>query len=194
MPLSRRLHRLNAVLLGLFLTLHLGSHALLAGGRGAHLRGLERVSPLYANALVHPLLVALFIAQIALGLAMVVQGPRRDTGWARARVVSGLYTAFWLLQHVPAVIAVRAQRGATDTFFAAAVLRWPLGRSFRPCYVLAVTAVSAHVAAFARFRAWPEPPGRNVRALPFPGIGFGVMIVLGLAGLFGGPQVPETAI
>lgn len=193
MALLRRLHRGNAALLGVFLALHLASHAFLVAGRGAHLGALGLVSPLYANGLVHPVLVVLLALQIGLGVALVVRRGRPDSGWAWAQVVSGLYLAFFLLQHVPAVIAARAQGVETDTFFAAAVLRWPLGLYFAPYYVLAVMALFTHVAAFLRFRAWPAAPGRLARALPVLGLGFGIVIVCGLMGLFGGPDFPETA-
>lgn len=181
----RCLHRLNACLLGLFLALHLSNHAVLLAGHAAHGAVLEALRPVYRNAVVEPAVVALFVAQIALGLTLVWRRGRPEGGWAWAQVASGLLIALFLVQHVPVVLLARPDT-ETDTAFAAAVVQdWPGALYFIPYYVLAVAALATHLAAARRFARWPAPPGALARALPWVGLGLGVLIVAGLAGAFG---------
>jgi hypothetical protein len=96
-------------------------------------------------------------------------------------VVSGLYLAFFLVQHVPAVLIARAGDPPidTDTRFAAAVLQGWGGLYFAPYYALAVAALATHLAAALQVR------GVRARTLPFAGLTLGVLFVAGLMGTFG---------
>lgn len=180
-----RLHRLSAVLLGLFLALHLTNHAALIFGQAAHGVVMLALRPLYRNAVVEPVLIALFAAQIALGLALVWRRGRPRGHWAVAQVVSGIGLAVFLVQHVPVVLLSRATVD-TDTAFAAAVVQEAPGALyFVPYYILAVAALATHLAAALRFARWPSPPDWPVRALPWAGLALGGLIVLGLRGAFG---------
>lgn len=175
-----RTHRLTALLLGLFLTLHLGNHLALLAGIEAHRAVQALLRPLYRPAPVEAALLALFALQIGLGLALA---RRRGLGrgWALAQVASGLYLAVFLVQHVPAILAARMATPPVDTdaHFAAAVLQgWP-ALYFSPYYTLAVTALATHLAAALHFR------GLTLRWLPWAGLGLGLTIPVGLTGGFG---------
>lgn len=170
-----RTHRWTAAALGLFLLLHLGNHLALAGGFAAHGAVMGALRPLYRAPLIEPVLIALFALQISLGLALA---RRRGLGrgWAAAQVASGLYLAFFLVQHVPAVLAARRATPPVDTdaHFAAAVLQgWP-ALYFAPYYTLAVAALATHLAAALHFR------GVTLRALPLAGLALGAAIVAAL--------------
>ena len=179
----RRLHRLNAACLGLFLALHLANHAALVWGHAAHGAVLAALRPLYRNALVEPMLIFLFAAQIGLGLALAWRRGRPADGWALAQLVSGLWLALFLVQHVPAVLLGRPDTG---TAFAAAVVQdWPAATYFIPYYIAAVAALATHLAAARRFARWPAPPDRLTRTLPWAGAALGGVIVAGLIGAFG---------
>lgn len=179
----RRLHRLNAALLGLFLALHLSNHAALVWGHAAHTAVMEALRPLYRNSLVEPALIALLAAQVALGLTLVRRRGRPSGGWALAQTVSGLWLALFLVQHVGAVLWSRPDTG---TAFAAAVVRdWPLAAYFIPYYIAAVAALATHLAAARHFARHPAPPDRLTRALPWAGAALGAVIVAGLIGAFG---------
>lgn len=184
MPLTR-LHRLNAAALGLFLALHLANHATLIAGQAAHGAVMRALRPLYRNAVVEPVLIALFVAQIVLGLLLIRRRGWPRGRWAVAQVASGVTLALFLVQHVPVVLVTRATRD-TDTAFAAAVVRgMPGALYFVPYYSLAVAALALHLAAARRFARWPDPPGWVPRALPVAGLALGTLIVLGLRGAFG---------
>lgn len=179
-----RAHRLTAAVLGLFLVLHLGNHLALLAGIEAHRSLQALLRPLYRFAPVESALLALFALQIVLGLTLARRrGLRRirGGGWALAQVASGLYLAFFLVQHVPAVLLARAATPPVDTDarFAAAVLSGWQGLYFAPYYALALIALATHLAAAAHFR------GRTLRWLPWVGLALGLLVVTGLTGAFG---------
>ncbi len=180
-----RLHRLNAAALGLFLALHLTNHAALIAGQAVHGAVMLALRPLYRNAVVEPVLIALFALQIVLGLALIRRRGWPRGAWTLAQVASGVTLALFLVQHVPVVLLARATT-ETDTAFAASVVReMPGALYFVPYYVLAVAALALHLAAAMRFSSWPDPPRLVARALPVGGVLLGVLIVLGLRGAFG---------
>ena len=181
----RTLHRLNAMALGLFLTLHLANHAVLIAGQAAHGAVMQALRPLYRNALVEPALIALFAAQIGLGLALAWRRGRPQGGWAWAQVASGAVLALFLVQHVPAVLLARPGTDTGTAFAAAVVQDWPGAAYFIPYYIAAVTALATHLAAARRFARHPAPPGALARALPPAGLALGALIVAGLLGAFG---------
>jgi len=181
----RRLHRLNAVALGLFLALHLTNHAALLAGQAAHAGVMAALRPLYRNPLVEPLLIALFAAQIVLGLTLAWRRGRPLNRWALAQLASGLYLAVFLLQHIPAVLLARPATDTDIAFAAATVESLPKALYFAPYYLLAVTALATHLAAALRFARWPAPPGVWARTLPGIGAAFGLVILAGLWGAFG---------
>ena len=181
----RRLHRLNAAALGLFLTLHLGNHLALLGGMNSHRAVLEALRPLYRNAVIEPVLIVLFAAQIGLGLMLAWRRGRPRGGWAVAQLTSGLVLVWFLIQHLPAVLLARPQTD-TDARFAAAVVQdLPGAAYFIPYYILAVTALATHLAA-ARYFANGRPAADPLaHALPWLGLLTGVLIVAGLRDIFG---------
>jgi succinate dehydrogenase/fumarate reductase cytochrome b subunit len=170
-----RAHRWTAAALAPFLALHLANHLTLAAGPGAHRAAMDLLRPLYRAAVVEPALIALFTLQIGLGL-MLARRRGMGRGWAAAQVASGLYLAFFLIQHIPAVLAARAATPPTDTdlHFAAAVLAgWP-AHYFAPYYSLAVAAFATHLAAALHFR------GCTLPLMPWAGLALGAGVVGGL--------------
>lgn len=188
---TRRAHKLVAWVLAVFLVLHIGNHLALLGGTDAHLAVQAVLRPLYRWLPVEALLLILFAAQILLGLFLVYRRGKPQGGWAWAQVLSGLYLAFFLLQHVPAVLFARMGNGAHDTtvHFAAAPLSVaPFHWYFMPYYTFSIAALLTHLAAMLHFRG----AGRAITlALPITGLAIGAVIVAGLMGAFGGPGVPQ---
>jgi succinate dehydrogenase/fumarate reductase cytochrome b subunit len=149
---TRRLHRLNALVLGVFLALHLSNHLAGLAGQESHQTVQETFRLIYRNPVVESLLIAFLAAQIGLGLALA---------WGRKRLtlqsVAGLYLAFFLSIHLGAVFAARWQGIPTDLAFAAAgmhaPLPWPV--IFALYYGLAIIALGVHLsAALARRRPY----------------------------------------
>lgn len=178
-----RLHRINAIFLGAFLALHFVNHAALLLGRDSHLAMMEQLRKLYRLGLVEYPLFALFAVQIILGLLLVFKRGKPKGGWAWAQVLSGLYIAVFLLQHLGATVAARINyEFETTTYFAAAVVSAkPYVWYFFPYYVLGITAVFTHIAAAARFAIWPAPPKAWHKALPVIGFAFALAVVTALS-------------
>lgn len=157
---------------GLFLAMHLANHLALPAGHKAHRAVQALLSRVYRAPGVEALLLALFAAQIGLGLALSRRrGPGR--GWAAAQLGSGLYLAVFLVQHVPAVLAARAATPPveTDAAFAAAVLAgWP-GLWCAPCDTLVPAAPARHLAAALHFR------GCSPNRPPWAGLALGAALV-----------------
>jgi hypothetical protein len=84
----RRLHRLNAVALGIFIAAHLGNHLILIVGADAHLAFMDILRTVYRIRLVEAGIVLLFIAQIALGLTLAVRKGRPRGSWAWLQALS----------------------------------------------------------------------------------------------------------
>ncbi|MGR3714566.1 MAG: hypothetical protein ACU0A6_15750, partial [Shimia sp.] len=142
-----QLHRGAAVLLGLFVVLHLGTHLFLTQGLEAHLGVLEATRPIYRQAVIEPILLVLFAVQIVLGLSLVVRRGWPSGGWAWAQVLSGLYVALFLTIHVSAALMARSKYGVdfTNSYWAAAVVsRAPYVFMFAPYYWLAVASIFVH--------------------------------------------------
>jgi succinate dehydrogenase/fumarate reductase cytochrome b subunit len=178
----RRLHRLNAFILGVFLVVHFANHALLFGGIGAHLKAMMVLRGGYRLPGIEHILLGLFATQIILGVVLVFQRGKPSGGWAWAQVLSGGYIAFFLLQHLSAILMARSGLDTNSYFAAAVVSRTPLSYYFAPYYVLGIGAVFTHVACALRFRVWPQPATRLQRALPVVGVVLGVGAVAGLTG------------
>lgn len=178
-----KLHKLNAKVLLIFLGFHLANHMVLLVGRESHLIVMQMLRSIYRMQLVEYPLLALFAVQIILGLALIAKRGRPKGAWAWAQVLSGGYIAFFLLQHVGAIILARFNFDLeTTTYFAAAVVSGtPYGYYFFVYYVLGVTAVFTHLAAALRFAAWPAPAKGWHTALPFVGFAFGLAVITSLS-------------
>ena len=189
----RRLHRLNALVLGLFLVAHMLNHAVLVVGIEAHEAVMEAMRMVYRIVPVEVALLTLLAVQIGLGLVLVWRRGRPQGGWAWAQVLSGLYLFVFQIQHVPAVLAARLMPDVpdTDVHFAAAVLSEPgFAIYFAPYYALAVLALFTHVAAALRFARWPREAHAGHFALPVLGFALGLLVVLVLMGVIGEYGLP----
>ena len=192
--MMKKLHRLNAMVLGVFLTLHLVNHLMFVIGPSTHLAMMENLRVVYRQQLVEILIIGLFAAQIILGLVLVWSRGRPTGRWAWAQAISGLYLAFFLLQHVGATLAARGMYAGfdTNTWFALGVVsRAPFLFYFAPYYFLAIVAIFVHVAAALRFRKWQQPATGFQKTLPVIGIVFGAIVVGAMIG-HAADGVPQT--
>lgn len=187
-PWLRLFHRTSALLLASFVLVHITNHVVGLAGQAEHIAFMHAVRPIYRNAVVEPILLALFLAQGATGATLVIRGWRsRRGGVAWAQAFSGLYLAAFLLIHIVSVVMARsALQLDTDFRFAAAgfhVAGWPW--YFAPYYFLAALALFVHVGcalywklgARARLYAWLA-----LGSMTMLGIGFGFGVVASLAG------------
>lgn len=192
----RYLHRLSATLLAAFLILHLTNHIVGLAGQDEHIRFMAAIRPVYRNAAVEPVLLALLLFQIGSGVAMVVRGWRARRGrvaWLQA--ISGLYLAGFILNHVVAVLVGRLALGLdTDFRFAAAGMHvTPRQWLFVPYYWLGVAALLTHVGCAIYWSLHERSPrlGRlALGGLAFTGVLLGGVIVAALAGALYPVDIP----
>ncbi|WP_149589409.1 hypothetical protein [Tabrizicola flagellatus] len=182
----RLAHRLLAVLLVLFLAMHLGTHLSGLAGQDVHGAVQETLRRAYRHPMVEPLLLLSVAAQAALGAALALRRRRRTP-----QTLSGGYLALFLAMHVAAVLAARWQGIETDLAFAAAGLHapapWPV--LFAAYYGLAVVALFVHLSV-PLSRRHPRA-GRGVLAA---GAGVSAVLIALLAGLVTPLNIPPALV
>lgn len=154
MPL-RRLHRLNALALGIFISAHLFNHAFALVGAENHIAVMNVLRNAYRALPIETLIIALFAMQIVIGVVLAARRGRPRGNWAWAQVISGFVLAYFLLQHLGAVLFMRATSDLDTNFhWAASVVSVdPLRWYFIPYYWLGLVAIFVHVAAAMHFRS-----------------------------------------
>ena len=142
------LHRLSACLIGLFIVVHLLNHLLALGGIDAHIAFMESFRRLYRQPGVEIALLFCVLFQVCSGVFFIKRRwGQRQGFFERLQAVSGGYLAFFLLNHVGAVLFGRASDLDTNFYFAAAGIHVsPFQYFFVPYYFLAVLAIFCHVA------------------------------------------------
>ena len=143
-----RIHRISAIVLGSFITAHLLNHGVVLLGIEQHIELMERLRLVYRNPFVEvPLLVCVLI-QVVTGVTFVWQRRGQRTGFfEKAQALSGLYLAFFLLNHVGAVLAGRFGFGLdTNVYFGIAGYHsGGFVLFFAPYYALAVVSIFVHI-------------------------------------------------
>ena len=188
----RRAHRWNAILLGLFLAVHLLSHVAGTLGPDSHLLVLAAVRPLYRNAIVEPLLFVSFAGQIGLGLALVWKRATIgiDRGWGLVQIISGIYLALFVLAHTFSALFARYANDLDTNFWwpASTLSEAELGMFFYPYYFIGISALFAHLAAALHFRSvWT----RAVRGLAVAGPLLALIVLSGFGGWYRELVVPN---
>lgn len=191
----RKLHRTNALVLSLFIIAHLCNHLIgLTGGQN-HITIMSILRLIYRTELVEIIIFILFFSQIVLGFTLIVQRGRPKEKWAWVQVISGGYIAFFLLQHLSAVIMMRLTYALLDTNFywaASVVQAKPLGWYFLPYYAFAVLGIFAHIAAALHFR---KPESKVAKhALVGMGAVMGIALPASLIGTFYSADLPPAYI
>lgn len=193
----RTLHLASAMLIGVFLLMHLANHIIGLSGQSKHMETMLALRTIYRNPLFELPLLALIAWQVGSGLTMAIRGWKERSGligWAQA--LSGAYLAFFLLNHVGAVMAGRVVFGLdTDFRFAAAgfhVAGWPF--FFAPYYFLAVFSLFVHLACAAHWNLSEGGRGRTVvpLLLTAAGAALGLAFVLMMAGVLYPVDIPES--
>lgn len=194
----RSLHRTSAMLLCVFLILHVANHLVALAGQQAHIEFMAALRPLYRNALIEPLILFIAVWQAGSGLTLLwrARHAQRDTlGWLQH--LSGLYLAFFLLVHVSAVLGGRMVFGLdTDFRFAAAgfhVGAWVW--FFAPYYFLALFSLFAHAGCGLYWNLPQNRPGLRqsvLAAMLIAGLFIAGAVVLALAGAFHPVDIPPA--
>ena len=172
--LVRKLHRWNAAALVVFLLFHVFNHLNFVGGPEQHISVMAQLRSVYRLLPVELAIFFLFFSQIVLGLVLARKNWRPTSAWSWAQVVSGLVIAFFLTQHLAAVLFVRSSFDTIDTngwWALSVVSKLPVSAYFLPYYSAGLLAVFVHLASAAHY-------SRNNRArfLARPLIGLGAVV------------------
>lgn len=111
----RVLHGAVAAALSAYVLFHLGNHLLALIGPQAHERAMAIGRTVYRSFVGEPILISLFIVQVALGLRLAAAWTARPSDPFRSvQLGSGVYVGAYVLTHMnSALVSARALRGTT---------------------------------------------------------------------------------
>lgn len=192
----RKLHGFSALFLALYALVHLTNHLVGMAGAEAHIAFMQSFRSVYRIPAVEVLLLGAVAVQIYSGLTFVIRGWRQRRGvmpWLQAG--SGAYLAFFLLNHVGAILFGRLVLHLDTNFYFAAAGFYvsPFQFFFAPYYFLAVLALFTHLGCALYWQLQARSQTARVLAVALPaavGLIVSMLIVLSLAGLFHAVQVP----
>jgi hypothetical protein len=195
MPL-RKLHALSAVVIIVFLGLHMANHLAGLTGVAAHIAFMRAARYAYRTPVIEAALLSAFVLQLASGLALAVRGWKQRHGlvaWLQAG--SGAYLALFLVVHVGSILFGRAVLNLdTNFYFAAAGLHVaPFGFFFAPYYFFGVAALFTHLACAAYWLAQGRSKLARFFVLAIPiatGAVMSLLVVLSLAGALYPVDIP----
>lgn len=148
------IHRITGIMIAVFVSAHLFNHAMAWFGIETHREIMEALRNIYRQPVVEILLVVGFGFQVYSGLKQVKNLKKKNpiTFNERIQIYSGVVFAFFIVQHIPAVLFQREYfKLDTDFYFAArVVLEAPFQFYFVPYYFLGMMAFGVHVAATHR--------------------------------------------
>lgn len=176
-----RLHRLSACVLAAFILIHLLNHLFAVESVQAHLAFMEQFRGVYRQPLLEGILLLCVLFQVVSGSIFLYRRWGQRSGFFdRLQAISGVYLAFFFLNHVGAVLFGRQALGLdTNLYYAAAGMHVnPFQYFFVPYYFLAVVAVFGHVACALHWllRDRLSLPTRNA-------LGYGMLLAGAVAGL-----------
>jgi succinate dehydrogenase/fumarate reductase cytochrome b subunit len=154
MDKTKTLHRITGIIIAIFVSAHLFNHAMAWFGVETHREIMEALRKVYRQPVVEVLLVLCFGFQVYSGIKQVRRLKNKSALSLndRLQIYSGLVFAFFIVQHIPAVLFQRAYfKFDTNFYFAArVVLEAPFKYYFVPYYFLGIMAFGVHVAATHR--------------------------------------------
>ncbi len=154
MDRTKTLHQVTGIIIALFASAHLLNHAMAWFGIETHREIMEALRKVYRQPVVEVLLVLCFGFQVYSGIKQAKQLKHKNDLSLndRLQIHSGLVFAFFIVQHIPAVLFQRAYFGFDTNFYFAArvVLEAPFKFYFVPYYFLGIMAFGIHIAAVHR--------------------------------------------
>lgn len=150
-------HRRNAYALLVFLSAHILTHLTAVFGPDTHAFVIDVMRLVYRATFIEPILIGLFIVQVGIGIVLVWPRIRQSdkSVWSWIQIVSGLYLAVFILNHIFLGVLRGRTFAGVDTgfhFVASTLITAPIRYAFIPYYFLAILAIFAHVAASLYWR------------------------------------------
>lgn len=192
-----KLHRVSAVVIGAFVFFHLINHSLIFPGAQAHIDLMETLRTVYRGIVLESVLLFCILFQAVSGVRFVWQRRGQRVGFIeKAQAISGLYLAFFLLNHVAAVMFGRYYAELdTNIYYGIAGFHVTLFQwFFVPYYFLAVVAIFFHLSAafywLSREKFTELTRTRSAYAIMLAGILLSTSLTMGFAGMFGEINIP----
>lgn len=150
----RTTHRLSALVIGLFVTLHLLNHLVLAVGTDMHIQMMKLLRTVYRFPFVEVVLIGAIAFQIYSGVRFTVNRIRQQKKdrWLWLQILSGAYLVYFFINHIGATLLTRNVVGLDTNIYFATVGFYvpPFQFFFYPYYFLAVSAFFIHIACGVR--------------------------------------------
>ncbi|GGC89077.1 hypothetical protein [Undibacterium terreum] len=195
-PRLRVAHGISAVaILLLFLVMHLSNHLSGLISEATHRELMDIFRHVYRARLVEPLIVLLFLFQVASGMSLLAVHSRRGADFYRTlQIASGAYLIFFILGHMNSVFfyARMFAHIQTDWNFATGaptgLLKDAWNIRLLPHYLLGVFFVLSHLVLGARIIALAHGKDKALtNRLTLAGIAvsalIAIAIILGMAGI-----------
>lgn len=146
----QKFHKISALIIGSFVLIHLINHLFIVSGAQQHIDFMESFRVIYRNPVAEIVLLICVLFQVCSGVYFVWRGRGQRSGFLKkAQVVSGLYLAYFFLNHVGAVLFGRyiAELDTNIYYGIAGFYTAPFHLYFVPYYFLAVVAIFIHIAS-----------------------------------------------
>lgn len=190
-------HRVSALIVGIFLILHVANHLVGLSGQQNHIQFMKMIRPIYRTSAVETCLLSLLVWQMLSGIRLLVHRWRNNDGIiAWLQIISGAYLALFLIIHVCSVLFARTYLGIDTNFnFAAAGLHTPNGALFFiPYYTGSFLALFTHIGCAISWRFYSDNHAAQLRWIMLcSGIGLiiGILVVMGLSGVLYDVKLPS---
>jgi hypothetical protein len=192
-----KFHRLSALLIGFFILFHLINHLYILGGVKQHIEFMETFRLVYRNVIAESILLLCVMFQVCSGLYFVWQRRGQRSGFLdKAQAISGLYLAYFFINHVGAVLYGRfgAELDTNIYYGIAGFHSEPFQLYFIPYYFFAVVAFFVHLAAAFNWlsRNSIQQPLRTKLAyvIILIGVSISTTLILGFCGVFNELSIP----
>ncbi|RBL91400.1 hypothetical protein [Chitinophaga flava] len=160
-------HYYSGITLSVFIAFHLFNQLMSLHSENAHLAVMKAFRTVYRHPVVETILLIAVASQVVTGIRLLFSSKRKSAA-EKIQVYSGMYLSFFLLFHVGAVLYGRFTGLDTNFYFAAAGLNmYPSTFFFIPYYLLAVTAISLHVAAIHYIKTGSGGWSRGIAVIGF---------------------------
>jgi hypothetical protein len=195
---SKKLHYLSALIITLFVGLHLFNHIWSIYGADAHIQLMTTLRRLYRNILIESVLLIVVILQIYSGVQLALH-TKQSAGafFDKLQIWSGLYIAFFLIIHVSAVLVGRLVLKLDTNFYfgVAGIHSYPVNLFFIPYYALAIVAFFGHISSVhskkMKWNILGFTPDVQAKLILIFGILLTVFIFFGLTNHFKGVTIPS---
>lgn len=190
-------HRISAVVIGCFIIVHLINHLFILGGINQHIRVMEAFRQVYRHSIAEGILLICILFQVGSGIFFVWRRRGQRSGFLdKAQAYSGLYLAYFFLNHVGAVLFGRyvAELDTNIFYGIAGFYTSPFNLYFIPYYFLGVVAIFVHVACAVHWLSRNAVAEDKRYTLAYSIIGLGVvfssLLILAFNGVFTEISIP----